>query len=230
MGLLKIGLSLFGLVTNTYGWEHLGHEWHAPFPSDSRSPCPGLNAMANHGYLPRSGSDIDLATLRNAVASAYNYEPTAFDIAFEQAVGYNITTTGNESTINLVDLARHEGPEFDGSLSRNDIYFGDDLHFDYSIWKIVAQSLNLYDTLGPEAQYVTVEMAAKARAVRVKNAKAINPTFNASDLATSGSPGTTGVYLTTLWDDRVGAVPKSWIRAFFGMCDFFILTLEHFQY
>lgn len=36
MRLLKIGISLFSLVTNAYGWEHLGHEWHAPFPSDSQ--------------------------------------------------------------------------------------------------------------------------------------------------------------------------------------------------
>lgn len=183
--------------------------------------------MANHGYLPHSGKDIDLATLRHAVSSAYNYEPTAFDIAFAQAVGYNITTTGNDSTINLVDLARHEGPEFDGSLSRNDIYFGDDLHFDYSVWKTVAQNLHLYETMGSEeAQYVTVEMAAKARALRVKEAQAVNPDFNASSLALMGSPGTTGVYLTTLWDDEAGAVPKSWIRAFFGNFGLFSLV-EH---
>ena len=172
--------------------------------------------MANHGYLPRSGKDIDLATLRHAVSSAYGYEPTAFDEAFIQAVDFNITTTGNDSTINLVDLARHEGPEFDGSLSRNDIYFGDDLHFDYSIWKTVAQSLRLYDTLGSGEQYVTVEMAAKARALRVRDAQAVNPEFNGSGVALMGSPGTTGVYLTTLWNNEANAVPKSWIRVFFG--------------
>ena len=31
------------------------HEWVAPGPNDIRGPCPGLNAMANHGYLPHSG-------------------------------------------------------------------------------------------------------------------------------------------------------------------------------
>lgn len=25
------------------------HEWHAPKSTDQRGPCPGLNAMANHG-------------------------------------------------------------------------------------------------------------------------------------------------------------------------------------
>lgn len=29
--------------------------WQAPGSSDMRGPCPGLNAMANHGYIPRNG-------------------------------------------------------------------------------------------------------------------------------------------------------------------------------
>ena len=31
------------------------HAWQAPGPEDLRGPCPGLNAFANHGYLPHSG-------------------------------------------------------------------------------------------------------------------------------------------------------------------------------
>jgi hypothetical protein len=27
------------------------HEWHPKQPGDVRSPCPALNALANHGYL-----------------------------------------------------------------------------------------------------------------------------------------------------------------------------------
>lgn len=32
-----------------------GYEFIAPGPDDSRGPCPGLNLLANHGYLPRDG-------------------------------------------------------------------------------------------------------------------------------------------------------------------------------
>ena len=28
------------------------HAWVAPGPNDLRGPCPGLNALANHGYFP----------------------------------------------------------------------------------------------------------------------------------------------------------------------------------
>ena len=31
------------------------HAWVAPGPEDLRGPCPGLNAMANHGYIPHNG-------------------------------------------------------------------------------------------------------------------------------------------------------------------------------
>lgn len=31
------------------------HAFKAPGSTDQRGPCPGLNAMANHGYLPHNG-------------------------------------------------------------------------------------------------------------------------------------------------------------------------------
>lgn len=158
------------------------------------------------------------------MSGGYNYVPHALDDAFLQAVGFNLTTTGNRSTIHLDDLARHDDIEFDGSLSRNDIYFGDNLHFDHKIWEGVAKSLRLYDTLESESdQFVTIEMAAKARAARVAEAKKVNPTFNASAMEMQGSPGTTGIWLATLWSDKYGAVPKSWVKAFFGTSWHFVM-------
>jgi hypothetical protein len=169
--------------------------------------------MANHGWLPRSGKDIDLAALQHAVVGAYNYAPDSFDGAFEQALDLNVTTTGNRSTFHLSDLAKHDAVEFDGSLSRNDFYFGDTLHFDPAIWGTVAHNLGLNDK--KTGKYVTVETAAKARAARVRDAMRVNPTFNASANQMQGSPGTTALYLTTLWDDKADGAQKSWIKAFF---------------
>jgi hypothetical protein len=31
------------------------HKFVAPGPTDQRGPCPGLNAMANHNYMPHNG-------------------------------------------------------------------------------------------------------------------------------------------------------------------------------
>ncbi|OAK99349.1 Cloroperoxidase [Phaeosphaeriaceae sp. SRC1lsM3a] len=35
--------------------EGSGHEYVAPGPNDLRGPCPGLNAFANHNFLPHNG-------------------------------------------------------------------------------------------------------------------------------------------------------------------------------
>ena len=40
------------------------HAYASPAPDEIRGPCPGLNAAANHGYLPRSG----IASLEETVS------------------------------------------------------------------------------------------------------------------------------------------------------------------
>ncbi|KAJ5120897.1 Chloroperoxidase [Penicillium bovifimosum] len=216
MKLNLFNAALMSLATGSYAWEPRGHEYRAPLPGASRSPCPGLNALANHGYLPRSGENIDLKTFQNAISGGYNFEPNSMDFVFELAVNFNLTTTGNPNTWNLFDLARHDEIEIDGSLSRNDIYFGDDVHFDHNVWAQTAKHLGLNDNRGPaKNRYITIEVAAKARAARVAEAMRVNPSFNNSANAMSGSPGTTALYLLTMWDYKVGAAPKAWVKPFF---------------
>lgn len=151
------------------------------------------------------------------MSKGFSFEPEAFDGAFKQAVDFKLTTTGNPDTFHLEDLKKHDAIEFDGSLSRNDDHFGDDLHFDPKIWAGVAKNLGL-DRMGPAKadRYVTVETAAKARALRVAEAKRLNPVFNASVAQMQGSPGTLALLMVTLWDDEVGAVRKDFIKQWVG--------------
>ena len=37
---------------------HGNHKFIAPGPNDIRGPCAGLNAAANHGYIPRNVSSV----------------------------------------------------------------------------------------------------------------------------------------------------------------------------
>lgn len=48
-----------------------GYEFQAPGPNDSRGPCPGLNLLANHGYLPRNGH-VNFGQVVNATAQGFN--------------------------------------------------------------------------------------------------------------------------------------------------------------
>ncbi|WPG98725.1 Cloroperoxidase [Acrodontium crateriforme] len=47
------------------------HEWRAPGPGDIRGPCAGLNAAANHGYLPRNGI-ATAETINTGLREAFN--------------------------------------------------------------------------------------------------------------------------------------------------------------
>jgi hypothetical protein len=57
------------------------HQYIAPGQGDIRAPCPGLNAAANHGFLPHNGvpsitqSKIDLFS--NHTCSFTNQLPTS---------------------------------------------------------------------------------------------------------------------------------------------------------
>lgn len=64
--------------------------WKAPGTGDIRGPCPGLNAAANHGYLPRDG----IASIEETVSglgAAYNLGPVISAVL----AAYAIATTGN---------------------------------------------------------------------------------------------------------------------------------------
>ncbi|EEB88281.1 hypothetical protein MPER_13964, partial [Moniliophthora perniciosa FA553] len=55
--------------------------------TEGRSPCPALNALANHGYLPRTGKDISLSQLTHAITTVYNMSyALAFLLSFTAIV------------------------------------------------------------------------------------------------------------------------------------------------
>ncbi|KAH8712093.1 hypothetical protein GQ44DRAFT_830123 [Phaeosphaeriaceae sp. PMI808] len=51
-----------------------GYEFQAPGPGDSRGPCPGLNLLANYGYLPRNGF-VNQGEVLAAAARGFNMAP-----------------------------------------------------------------------------------------------------------------------------------------------------------
>ncbi|KAF7541113.1 heme-thiolate peroxidase [Neopestalotiopsis clavispora] len=47
------------------------HPFQAPGPTDQRGPCPGLNTLANHGYIPRTGI-ASVGQINAATAHVFN--------------------------------------------------------------------------------------------------------------------------------------------------------------
>ncbi|GKZ51394.1 hypothetical protein AbraIFM66951_005644 [Aspergillus brasiliensis] len=210
-------LSLVAFATSCLAFPELGdHKFQAPGPFDSRSPCPGLNALANHGYLPRDGKNIDYDLINKATQDAYGWAPDSFITVVDMVFEFNISTTNRPNeTFHLFDLARHDTIEVDGSLTRNDIYFGDDVHFDATVWAPVAKDLGL-DDIHSNSLFVTPEIAAKATKNRYDLAERVNPQFNNSALRHATEYGTTALYLLTIWDGENNAAPKSWVKALLG--------------
>lgn len=110
------------------------HPHQEPGSTDVRSPCPGLNALANHGLLPRDGKNIDLIALADGLYTGYHLDHAAS--MYVGGIGIRASSTGNASTFNLDDLAQHSPQvlEHDGSMSRNDSYWGDNLSFNDQAW------------------------------------------------------------------------------------------------
>lgn len=191
----------------------------SPSPLPGRSPCPGLNALANHGYLPRDGKDIDHQKVSYATHTAYNFEPGSFDAIVDLVFQFGLSTSSRPNeTFHLLDLAQHDFIETDGSLTRNDIFFGDDVHFDPKVWAPYAKDLGLSHYRFTD-RFVTVDKAAAATKNRLELAKAVNPRFNASAFQQMAEYGTTGLYLLTMWDDDHEAAPKPWVKSLLCKCN-----------
>jgi hypothetical protein len=121
----------YGDVKARQTWQP--RNWTAPGPNDgelrlpkhvrkvtlmynflARGPCPGLNTLANHGYLPRNGRDISLEILADAMLEGYNIAKSDALILFTQAVRTNPKPFAR--TFDLEDLGREGVLEHDFSL------------------------------------------------------------------------------------------------------------------
>lgn len=57
--------------------------------SSVRSPCPAMNTLANHGFLPRNGRNITHQMLVSACKDGFNVGPLVPDTAFNLSIALN---------------------------------------------------------------------------------------------------------------------------------------------
>ncbi|GLD96952.1 hypothetical protein PINS_up005635 [Pythium insidiosum] len=94
-----------------------------------RSPCPALNALANHGFLPRDGKNISRAVYKAALMKVYNIGE---DVA-------NTLTNALPEVSSLALLGTHNFIEHDASLTHADASYGDDpAQLDDALWRDLA--------------------------------------------------------------------------------------------
>ncbi|KAG8998799.1 hypothetical protein FRB94_006647 [Tulasnella sp. JGI-2019a] len=101
------------------GYAGLWPKYMAPLQDDSRSPCTALNALANHGILPRNGRQITYQMMIDAIRNAYNLAPTLA----EQLTASAFLLDQGRGWIDLHDLNATNVVQHDASLTRPDIAF-----------------------------------------------------------------------------------------------------------
>ncbi|KAK3681684.1 Chloroperoxidase [Podospora appendiculata] len=204
-----LAVTAVAVVGNCYpggGGSVSNHGFQKPSPRDRRSPCPMLNALANHGWLPRSGFNVSIDQVVNGIDLALNLSPQSSRPVAELA--QTTSTTGNPTTFHLDDLNKHGIIEHDGSLSRNDIIFGDNHSFNKRIF-------DSYFSAFAGLKVISISAAANARRARHIAARAVNPVFNYTAREDQFSQFETALYLSVFGTGTEGNAPTRWVEVMF---------------
>ncbi|TFK21406.1 Cloroperoxidase [Coprinopsis marcescibilis] len=163
------------------------HPWQPQKPGDLRGPCPGLNTLASHGYLPRDGvatpEQLIIAAqeglnMNNRLARFATYSTFLLD----GNIVTNLVSIGGKSNRTGVDppfpaivggMSNHGTFEGDTSMTRADAYFGDNSNFDQERFN---QFRNFSYHYGDG--YYNLTVAAELRYHLIQQSIATNPEFS----------------------------------------------------
>ncbi|KIW02566.1 uncharacterized protein PV09_06021 [Verruconis gallopava] len=92
-----------------------------PKEGDSRSACPMLNAMANHGILPHDGKNITFREMKTKIRQTFNFAPSFCFFVPKFSADF-LHKSYFKDSFDLADLSLHndEAIEHDASLTRQD--------------------------------------------------------------------------------------------------------------
>ncbi|KAF2091307.1 Cloroperoxidase [Saccharata proteae CBS 121410] len=165
------------------------HAFVPPGPTDQRGPCPGLNALANHNYLPHNG----VATIDQYISATNQVFGMGLDLGLVLAV-YGAVMDGDglswsmggpppPGASNLLDLLTqpqgisnsHNKYECDVSPTRGDLYeYGNDYQVQDSQFKaLYAKQAGVSD----EDSNYSLDLLTDFRAERFQQSIENNPYF-----------------------------------------------------
>ncbi|KAK7957724.1 Cloroperoxidase [Apiospora saccharicola] len=198
-----VAIALVGLCSAYPGTPR---GWIPSSPEDSRSPCPLLNALANHGYLPHDGRDVDRDTAVDALEDAVNMDRPLASFFFDQAL--NTVPVANATRFSLHHLIQHNAIEHDASLSRPDAFFSS--HQDVFDPAVFAETRSHW----PDP-VINVRQAAAARLGRMRTSNRTNPAFELNQAGAPASVAETAVYIIAFGDIEAGTVRREVVEYFF---------------
>ncbi|KAJ7177025.1 Chloroperoxidase [Mycena filopes] len=185
------------------------NQWIAPSATDSRGPCPGLNTLANHGYLPRNGRNITVPQILDAAVAGFNVNWDAILIAakFGLLTGDDLASG---TQMSLSGLSSHNIVEHDASISRNDFGdgSGDNTHFNETTYTVLATS-------NPGKDFYDPTSAGLVQKARLAHSVATNPLVVNTRKEFILRSRESGLYLSIFGDPATGIAPKKFVDIFF---------------
>lgn len=169
-----------------------------------RSPCPVLNTLANHGFLPRDGKNVTAAVLGDGLVQALNLDRQLAEM-FAQPLARKYGDKG----FTLADLAPHNFLEHDVSLVHDDAFFGSD---PASINQTMVETLLAHAVGSPPV--LTRTAMARYRRDRELESRQTNPEFSLSALHSIIGSGEAGILLMILGDPDTMTISVDRARSF----------------
>ncbi|KAJ7307749.1 Chloroperoxidase [Mycena albidolilacea] len=200
---------LLVVKTNAYSAPK-GHDFIAPKATDQRSPCPGLNTLANHGYLPRNGMNFTVTQIMDAAVAGFNLNWDAILVAAKFGL-LSGGDAGTFETMSLGPLALHNLVEHDASISRNDFGpdgTGDNVHFNETTFATLANA-------NPGKDYYDPVAAGQVQRDRLAHSIATNPNVTNTAKEFKLRSRESAMYLSIFGDPLTGIAPKKFVQIFF---------------
>ncbi|KAJ7186452.1 Chloroperoxidase [Mycena filopes] len=171
------------------------HPFIAPGPNDQRGPCPAMNTLANHGYISRNG----ITTFEEIIIGAGE----AFNLdrgAASNLAAQNMLTRGNPF-VNKISIggvsplvpplpfqsdgpatqgiAKHGRVEGDASMTRSDVFIGDNRNFNQTLWDEDLEQLAKFGDAGPDgpATLFNLQTLVELKRQNLVFDQAANPQF-----------------------------------------------------
>ncbi|KAF5365908.1 hypothetical protein D9758_006642 [Tetrapyrgos nigripes] len=184
-------------------WDD-AHQWIAPGPNDFRGPCPGLNTLANHGFLPRDGKNLTVSVVADAALKGYRMQQEVVTLAAK----LSFLTTNDPVYYTLDDIKLYGVIEHDASLSRHDFALGDNVHFNETIFSTLANS-------NPGVDYYNITSAGQVMHQRLADSELNNPSIINTEKELHFRSVESAFYLSIMGDPLTGIAPKNFVQIFF---------------
>jgi len=210
-------LSVFPSATHAYVASDPNNEWIPKGPEDSRSPCPVLNTLANHGYIYRNGTDVPTDLIKNQAEKVFSLSADFLELVFGAVESVDIKfgeLPDGTRTLTLSELFPHNKGEHDASFTRRDEYFEPQAQMN-------AELLNGFLSVNPTNDDLMLEDVAAYHTIRINDSRMNTPDYvpledtSVADRIFQCGGEATMIMIAMSQSDSLDRVSKAFLREWF---------------